>query len=190
MLPSDHGRDRVEHAREIGPIGAVDHRADRRVQPVAERGGSEPVVRHQNRPDGFGQSLHLELAVIVERDSLGRAGEVHDALARKRLAGLGLAAQPGREIQRPAAVPALDGYRLTRVDPDPNPEGKRRVQGHFVREYELGIDGGPKGLPGRDEYRQGLIAAKLDDLSAPGFDGLAHDLGKLRRKPRGGLVSP
>ena len=111
-------------------------------------------------------------------------------LAGQDLAGRRQPAQPGREVQRPAPIAALDGHGLAGVDPDPDGEGERRIGHRLVDEPVLQVDGGPDGLTGRAEHGQGLVATELDDPASAGLNALTSDRGELRCELGGGLVAP
>ena len=112
----------------------------------------------------------------------GRAGE--------DLRGAGDAAQPRREVERPAAVAALDGHRLAGVQADPDRERKCRVRDGLVDEPSLELDRGADRLASRIEDREGFVSAQLDDGSASGLDRLARDHGELAGQRRRRLVAP
>ena len=68
----------------------------------------------------------MQLPAIHVLNALDRAGQVDQALTAEDLARSGLAAEPRREVQGPAAEPALDRNGLTSVQPDPDWEREIR----------------------------------------------------------------
>jgi len=100
----------------------------------------------------------------------------------------GLAAKPGGQVERAAPVPALHGDGLARVQADADGEGEGGVGDRLVGEAGLEIRRGSKGLAGRSEYGQGLVASELDEGPAPCLDSLPGDLGEPGRELGGRLV--
>ena len=62
----------------------------------------------------------MDLAALDVAQALDLPGQVRDLLAGQDLAGAGLAAQPGRQVQRPAPVSAFyrDGLAGVEADAD------------------------------------------------------------------------
>ena len=72
-----------------------------------------------------------------------------DLAGGEDLAGSCLAAQAGGEVQRAAAVAALDGDRLAGIEPDTHGERQLRLFERLFNEPLLEIDRGTDGFPGR-----------------------------------------
>ena len=72
---------------------------------------------------------------------------MHHLLAGQDLAGAGLCAQPCRQVQRAAAVAALDRQRLAGIEPDADPQRKPRAIVGRLPEAGLQLDGGAQRLP-------------------------------------------
>ena len=81
-----------------------------------------------------------------------------DALAHQHLSGLRLRAEPSGEVERAAAVPAVDLDRLARVEADADVQRHRRVELHLVCERELQRDRGTDRLARRAEDGERLVA--------------------------------
>ena len=95
---------------------------------------------------------------------------MRDRRAREDLGGTGDPAQPRREVERAAAVAALDGTASPASSPIPTGERKRRVGDGLVDEPPLELDRRPDRLPGRVEDRERLVPAELDDGPAARLD--------------------
>ena len=108
-------------------------------------------------------------------DPVDLRGKVDDGFGRERLARPGLTAQPGGEIERGAAIAALDRDRLARVEPDAN----TAIQ--LGLEPDLELERRPQGASSQDEDGQGLVTAQLEQEPVVGRDDLADD----RREPSG-----
>src|SRR5947208_5457033 len=114
--------------------------------------------------------------------------------ARDRLAGEDLArpreaAEAGGEVQRPAAITALDGYRLAGGEADPDPEWEGGLTLDPFPEADLQFDRGSERLPRRREYAKCLVTAKLDHLTACRGHRAPGELGKSRGEIAGSLVA-
>jgi hypothetical protein len=114
---------------------------------------------------------------------------VRDRGAREDLRRPRDRAQPGREVQRAAAVAVVHGHRLTGVQPDPDRQRQGRVGDGRVDEPPLQLDRGPDRLPGRIEHHEGLVAAELHDRSVARPDGLPRDGGEPAGQESSGLVT-
>ena len=136
------------------------------------------------------ESLEVQLPAIHVLDALDRAGQVDQALTAEDLAGTGLAAEPRREVQGPAAEPALDRNRLTGVQPDP--DGEREIRGgpRRLKEARLQVDRRPDGLTGGTEHRERFVSPQLDHGAVPGLNVLSNDVGEPRRQTCGRFIAP
>ena len=112
---------------------AVEHEALRQRVRILIR-GRRPEHAHR-----FGQAFELDLAVLVQADPVDGAREMHDALAHEHFAGLRLRAEPRGEVERAAAIAAVDGDGLARVEADADEQRNRRVELHLVRKRDLQI---------------------------------------------------
>ncbi|HKD31993.1 MAG TPA: hypothetical protein VKB73_00850 [Gaiellaceae bacterium] len=108
-----------------------------------------------------------------------------DAFAREHLARARQGAEPRREIQCSAAVPALDADRLADVEADPDSERRGGIVDGLALEARLKVDRRPKCAPRRLEDRQGLVSAQLEELASDCSDLLANNPCELPREPRG-----
>ena len=149
-----------------------------------------PLRSDREDTDGIRESLEVQLAAIQVPNALDRAGEVNEVLTREDLARTGLGAEPGREVQRPAAVPALDRHRLTGVQADPH--GEREIRGGpgCLQKARLQVDRRPDGLTWGTEHREGFVSPQLDHGSVPSLDMLSSDLGERCREAGSRLVAP
>ena len=80
--------------------------------------------------------------MVVEADAVDGARKVNDSLAHQHFSGLRLGAEPSCEVERAAAVAAVDLDSLARVEPNANEQRHRRVELHLVGERELQRDRG------------------------------------------------
>ena len=138
---------------------------------------------------GSARPFELDGASIDVGDTVHLPREMRDGRAREDLGGSGDAAQPRREVERPAAIAALDGDGLAGVQPDPDRERERRLRDGLVDEPALELDRRSDRLPGRVEDHERLVTAELHDGPAAGLDALARDSGELAGERRGGLVA-
>jgi hypothetical protein len=109
---------------------------------------------------------------------------VNDAFTCEYLARACQRAEPSGEVERSPAVSTLDGDRLTDVEPDADAERRCGVFGAFAREACLEVDSRTDRAARRLKDRQGLVAAKLEELATRQRDLLANDPGELPREPR------
>ena len=205
--------DRTRCDRRLGIVGEQDDRgADRdregdrgRDQDPRARTATRPAGRRQCRPqalsridtlrndpnhlDRVGQVLQLHLPPVDIADALDPACEVRDAAAREDLARARLPAQPSREIERTASVPALEGNSLAGVQPDAGRHRKLGVVDGLIHEPFLEIDRCCDGLPGGGEHRERLVPPEFDHAAAARLDRLARDPGELGGELRGRLVT-
>jgi hypothetical protein len=119
--------------------------------------------------------------VVLVTDPVHLPREVHDLLRREDLAGARLAAQPSGEVQRTAAVAALDTNRFPGVETDPDWQRQRRIVTSLAREPNLQVDGRADRATRGLEDGEGLVAAELDDVTSARGDDLARE----RREPPG-----
>jgi hypothetical protein len=115
---------------------------------------------------------------------------VRDLARRQDLAGTSLAAQPRRQVQRAAAIPALDLDRLAGVEADPDRKGQLGIGEGLLDEPLLELDGRADRLARRAEDAERLVSAELQERAAAGHDPFAGDPGELRRQLAGRLVAP
>ena len=111
------------------------------------------------------------------------------AFAREHLACSRSAAQPSREIQRAASVPAGDGDGFTGVQTETHAERKGR---NVLRRFGEGLGelrGGAKRITGGQEDGERLIAPKFYELAPTGFDAFLRDLREPCRQLSCDLVS-
>jgi hypothetical protein len=117
-----------------------------RTGPPASAGAPQGRLRHGrelclgddlDHPHGLLQSLQPNRSPIDEADSLECARKARDGLAGKDLARRRDAAQARGEIERTAAVAALDRHRFARVEPDADPERKCGLVVHALPEAGL-----------------------------------------------------
>ena len=135
------------------------------------------------------QALESLGPALLEADALDPAGERDDGLAREDLPWRGARAEPRREVQGAAAVAAFDGNGLAGVEPDPDPERKRRLAVSALAEEPLQVDRRAQGLPRRREDAERLVAAELEELSSVRLDPASCERREGRGELRGGLVA-
>ena len=142
-----------------------------------------------DQTDGAVEALEGRLASILE-SQVGRVGETAgDRLGDEDLARAGVGAQTRRHVERGTAEAALDGDRLTGVDPDADVQRQRRIGRVLLRAQRLELERGPHRLRGNGEHAQRLVAAKLEHLAAAGLDGVARQVGEHAREPCGRRVA-
>ncbi len=100
---------------------------------------------------------HRPALDVVEPLDLAR--EMRDARADEHLAGPREGAEPGRKVEGPAAVAAVDGHRLAGVEPDPDRQRQARIGDRLRHEPFLQVGRRPQRLTSRIEDREGLVAA-------------------------------
>ena len=149
-----------------------------------------PLRSDRQDANGIGESFEVQLAAIQVPNALDRTGQVHEALTAEDLPGPGLAAEPGREVQSPAAEPALDRHRLTGVQPDPDGEREIRRGPRCLKQPRLQLHRCPDGLTGGTEHRQGFVSPQLDHRPVPGLDVLTDDAREPRRQPGSRFIAP
>src|SRR5436309_11964395 len=125
----------------------------------------------------------------MQHDAVDVAGEMDDALTHEHLAGLGMRAESSGEIERTASVPAVDPYRLARIEPYSDEQRERRVELHLIGKRELQRDRRTQGFSRRLEHRESLVAAQLDHLAAVSLDAFARDFRERRRELRSRLIA-
>ena len=153
------------------------------------RGRIDTLWNDPHHLDRVGQVLQLHLPAVDVADALDPAREMRDAAAREDLARARLPAQPRREIERAAPVPALEGNSLPGVQPDAGRHRELGVVDRLIHEPFLEIDRCGDGLPGGGEHRERLVPPELDHTAAVRLDRLARDPGELGGELRGGLVT-
>jgi hypothetical protein len=126
---------------------------------------------------------------IDVRDPFQPARKMDDAVGRDHFARAGESAKARRHIERRSAEAAVDGDGLARVDADPDVQGYDGIGSTLFLEAHLKFDGRSKGLSGRCEDGERLIAAHFDDRAAAGRDSLASDRSESRDQPRGSFVA-
>jgi hypothetical protein len=114
--------------------------------------------------------------------------DVRDALAHPHLAGARLRAEARSQVERAAAIAAVDGHRLAGIEPDADAERQRRIERSLVGERQLELHGRAQRVPGRLEDSKRLVAAELDHLAAMRFDSLARNFRERRRETGCGFV--
>ena len=139
--------------------------------------------------NGVGDALEVQLASVDVADSLDRTSQMGDLPAREDLAGRRHCAQPRREVQRTAAIPAFHWYGLPGVEADPDRQRKRGVVPGFLGESLLEIQGRPDRLSWGREDGESLVASKFDDAATTGPDSLSGQSGELCRQPSRSLVA-
>ena len=155
--------------------------------------GTGPVPSEdgdRERPHRLGQTLDLRGPPLGDRDLLHRPRQVGHPLRGQRLAGLGQRAQPGRQVQRPTAVAALDRHHLPGVQPDAHRQRQTRVQPGLVGEHLLQRHRRPQRGPRRGEHRQRLVTAQLQQPAAVRLDPLPRHPRELPRQLRRRLIPP
>ena len=155
-----------EIAREVFPLGPDGHNFHRPLEPFEPHRASLDVL-----------------------EPLDLARQVRHTGADEHLARAGEGAKPGREVERPAAVAAVDGHRLAGVEADPDGERQARVGDRLSDEALLQRRRRAQRLPRRIKYGQRLVAAQLDQRPAGRLDRLARELREPRRQPRSRFVA-
>jgi hypothetical protein len=186
-VPADDRRDSVERRRQFGAAGAlcVVDRREARGQGVGiavERRGAED-------PDRLREALDLDLAVLVQAQLRDCPSEVRDALAHPDLSGARLCAKAGGQVERAAAVAAVDGDRLAGVQADAHSKRQRRIDPGLVGECQLELYRRAQRFPRRLEGGERLVAAELDHAAAMSFDAFARELRESRGEEGCGFVS-
>src|SRR5205814_7209450 len=90
--------------------------------------------------DGPVQPLQAYPLAGVKRHSRDVLCQMDDYLAGQDLAGERDAAQPGRQVQRAAAVSTLGGHRLAGIKAHPDAERDHRLSVHAFEEPALQLD--------------------------------------------------
>src|SRR5712691_368829 len=142
-----------------------------------------------DNPHRLLQTFQPRPATLDELHSLERPGKARHRLAREDLPGDREAAETCGEVQRPAAITALDRHRLTGGQADPDPERERGLILDAASKTELNLDGGSKRLPRRRENAERFVTAELNDFAAGGGHCFTGESGKSRSKLPGSLVA-
>ena len=132
----------------------------------------------------------MQLAAIKVPNSLHGAGQVNQPSTAQDLARTRLDTEPGREVQDPTVEPALDGHRLTGVQPDPDGEWEIRGGPRCLEKARLQLDRRPDGLTGGTEHREGFVPSQLDHGPVPSPDVLSDDIGEPRGQSGRRLIAP
>ena len=157
--------------------------------PPADAASSSGLPRGRHRRELFvghdpDRAHRLVESFEVERPQAGVGNpvdvrrHVRHGLRRQDFARRRLPTQTGRQVERRASIPALDGDGLPRVQPHADPA---RELGGATRRLQR--DRGADRLSGRREDGQRLIAAELQQDATVLRDHAAHDL----REPTGEL---
>ena len=133
--------------------------------------------------------LEPGLAARLVLDSLHRPGKMSGDRARQDLAWCSQAAQPGGEVERTAAVAALDRHRLAHVDADADQQRHVGVADGLGHEPLLQRDGRVDRVAGRPEDRERLVTAQLEQRAGRALHHLPGDAGEPGSQPPGGLVA-
>ena len=112
-VASDDRRHGIERRRQLAPPR---RRAAVHLHPPCEVVRILIRRRRTEHAQRLAKSLELELAVVVEADAVDGSRKVDDALAHQHFSGLRLRAEPSREVERAAAVAAVDLDRLARIE--------------------------------------------------------------------------
>src|SRR5436190_3871441 len=137
----------------------------------------------------FLESLESHRAPLDVLQALDLPCEMRHTRAHEHFARAGERAEPGREIERSAAVAAVDRHRFASVEPDPDSEGQARIGDRLRNEALLQRRRRAQRLPRRIKYGQRLVAAQLDERTAVRLDRLARELREPRRQPRSRFVA-
>src|SRR5213596_1703806 len=113
-------------------------------------------------------------------DPLQPAGEMHDAVGRNHLARMSEPAKTRRDVEGRTAKAALNPDRLTRIDPDPNPERQLGIRPGLLLEPHLELDRRTERLARRPKDSERLVSAQFDDRAPARADTLTND----GREPR------
>ncbi len=135
------------------------------------------------------QTLDTHCAALDVVEALDLAREVRHARAHEHLAGPREGAEPSREVERAAAIAAVDRHRLARIEADPDGERQAGIGDRLRYEALLQVGGCPQRLASGIEDGERLVAAQLDERAAGCFDRLARELRETRREPRRRLVT-
>jgi hypothetical protein len=95
--------------------------------------------------DGIGEPLERDGAAVHVGDAVHLPGEVHHLAAREDFGRTCDRAEPGRQVQRPAAEATLDGHGFAGVQSDPDRKRERRFGDRRIDEPSLELDRGADG---------------------------------------------
>jgi hypothetical protein len=90
-----------------------------------------------------------------------------DALTHPHLTGTRPRAKPRSKVECTAAIAAVDGHGLARIEADADAQRQQRVERDFVGERQLKLDGRAKRVARRAEDGKRLVAAQLDHTAPP-----------------------
>ena len=144
------------------------------------------------RPDGDDYHRLLEpfephRAALDVLETVDFAREMRHARARKHLARPGEGAEPGGEIERSAAVTAVDGHRLAGVEADPDGERQARIGDRLGDEALLQIGGRTQRLPSGVEDCERLVPRS--STSVPPARSIASRASSAKRVARRAAAS-
>ncbi len=138
-------------------------------------------LRHDlDHSDRFLESLQLDGAAIDVDDAVDLPREMHDFRAREDLAGTGLTAEAGGQVQGTAAEAARDRHRFARIQADPHREWKRGVGERLFHEPRLQVERRADRLASGGEDGENFIATELDHRAPARSDRLLSQIGELR----------
>src|SRR5205823_12581756 len=142
-------------------VAGLDTAGRRRIQSPAE----SEVARNVFALGANGHDVHRLLESLDAHGSaldvvqpLDLAREMRHTRAHEHLAWPREGAEPGREVERPAAVAAVNGYRLARVESDADSKREAGIGDRFRHEPLLQVGRRSQRLPRRIEHRERLVA--------------------------------